>query len=202
MRAFTLDSFGAQPALRDDIPGPHVADNEVLVRVHASSVNPVDMFIAAGALKEMAQHEFPVILGRDFAGVVEQVGSAVSRYRIGDEVFGFLLHANPAVHDGSWAELISVPEDNFVAAKPRSVDFAHAGAAPRVETQGLTLVGLALTGLEDDGAIQLALPLDRRQDAALDAALDEVHDRFGSAAVTRAVLLGRDPGLAMPLLPD
>jgi len=130
MRAFTLDSFGAQPVLRDDIPGPHVADNEVLVRVHASSVNPVDVFIAAGALKEMAQHEFPVILGRDFAGVVEQVGSAVRRYRIGDEVFGFLLHANPAVHDGSWAELITVPEDNFVVAKPRSLDFAQAGAAP------------------------------------------------------------------------
>lgn len=88
MRAFTLDSFGAQPALRDDIPEPDVGDSQMLVRVHASSVNPVDVFMAAGALKEMAQHEFPVILGRDFAGVVEQVGSAVSRYRIGDEVFG------------------------------------------------------------------------------------------------------------------
>jgi len=146
MRAFTLDSFGAQPAFRDDIPEPDFGDNDLLVRVHASSVNPVDVFIAAGALKEMAEHEFPVILGRDFAGVVEQVGSAVNRYRIGDEVFGFLLHANPAVHDGSWAELITVPEDNFVAAKPRSVDFAHAGAAPLA---GITAIAafdaLALT---------------------------------------------------------
>jgi NADPH2:quinone reductase len=130
MRAFTLDSFDSQPALRDDIPEPRAAGNELLVRVHASSVNPVDVFIAAGALKEMAAHEFPVILGRDFAGVVEQLGSDVSRYQVGDEVFGFLLHANPTVRDGSWAELITVPEDNFVAAKPRSLDFAHAGAAP------------------------------------------------------------------------
>jgi NADPH:quinone reductase-like Zn-dependent oxidoreductase len=130
MRAFTLDSFGAQPALRDDIPEPHVGDKALLVRVHASSVNPVDVFIAAGALKDMAEHEFPVILGRDFAGVVEQVGSGVSRYQVGDEVFGFVLHANPTVHDGSWAELITVPEDNLVAAKPRSLDFALAGAAP------------------------------------------------------------------------
>jgi NADPH:quinone reductase-like Zn-dependent oxidoreductase len=130
MRAFTLDSFGAQPGLRDDIPEPRIGDEEMLVRVHASSVNPVDVFIAAGALKEMAEHEFPVTLGRDFAGVVEQAGSGVSRYRVGDDVFGFLLHANPTVHDGSWAELITVPEDDFVAAKPRTVDFAGAGVAP------------------------------------------------------------------------
>lgn len=130
MRAFTLDSFDAQPALRDDLPEPLVANNELLVRVHASSVNPVDVFIGAGALKEMAEHEFPVILGRDLAGVVEEAGSGVSRYRVGDEVFGFVLHANPTVHDGSWAELITVPEDNFVAAKPRSLDAPLAGAAP------------------------------------------------------------------------
>jgi len=137
MRAFTLDSFGARPALRGDVPEPDVGDNELLVRVHASSVNPVDVFMAAGALKYMVEHEFPVILGRDFAGVVEHVGSGVSRYRVADEVFGFLLHANPTVHDGSWAELISVPEDNFVAAKPRGLDFAQAGAAPLA---GLTAI--------------------------------------------------------------
>ncbi len=128
MRAFTLDRFGARPGLRDDIPEPDVGDDELLVRVHASSVNPVDVFMAAGAMKEMAEHEFPVTLGRDFAGVVEQVGSDVSGYRAGDEVFGFVLHADPAVHDGSWAELITISED-IVAQKPR-LDFAHAGAVP------------------------------------------------------------------------
>jgi NADPH:quinone reductase-like Zn-dependent oxidoreductase len=130
MRAFTFDSFGAEPALRDDLPEPHLGDHQLLVRVQNSSVNPVDVFIAAGALKEMVEHEFPVTLGRDYAGVVEQIGSGVSRYAIGDEVFGFLLHANPTVHEGSWTQLIAVPEDDFVATKPRNVDFAHAGAAP------------------------------------------------------------------------
>jgi NADPH2:quinone reductase len=130
MRAFTLESFGAQPALRDDIPTPHVGDHDLLVRVQASSVNPVDVYIAAGALKDMAEHEFPVTLGRDFAGVVERVGAGVGRYRVGDEVFGFVLHANPTIRDGSWAELITVPEDDFLAAKPGSVDLADAGAAP------------------------------------------------------------------------
>jgi NADPH:quinone reductase len=130
MRAFTLDSFDAQPGLRDDIAEPEIGDSELLVRVHASSVNGVDVFIASGAMKEMAEHTFPITLGRDFAGVVEQVGSGVGRYQVGDEVFGFVLHANPTVHDGSWAELIAVPEDNLVDPKPHSLDFAQAGATP------------------------------------------------------------------------
>ena len=77
-----------------------------------------------------------------------------------------------------------------------------ATARPLIETQGLTLVGLSLTNLEDEDRVQLALPFEQRHDAALDAALDQVRDRFGSAAVTRAVLVGRDAGISMPLLPD
>jgi DNA polymerase-4 len=79
-----------------------------------------------------------------------------------------------------------------------------AAAMPLIERQGLTLVGVALTSLDDDGAIQLALPFDRFSDSAgaLDATLDRLRDRFGSGAVTRAVLLGRDQGLTVPLLPD
>jgi DNA polymerase-4 len=77
-----------------------------------------------------------------------------------------------------------------------------ATAAPLIERQGLTLVGVAVANLDDDTALQLPLPFGRRDDDALDAALDEVRDRFGSAAVTRAVLLGRNTGLSMPLLPD
>jgi NADPH2:quinone reductase len=78
----------------------------------------------------MVEHEFPVILGRDYAGTVEQVGSDVTRYAVGDEVYGFLMHANPTVHDGSWAELIAVPEDMSIASAPEGVDAATAGAAP------------------------------------------------------------------------
>jgi DNA polymerase IV len=77
-----------------------------------------------------------------------------------------------------------------------------AAAMPMITRQGLTLVGVAVTNLDNDGAIQLALPFDRQASAALDAALDEVRNRFGSAAITRAVLLGRDQGFSMPMLPD
>ena len=76
-----------------------------------------------------------------------------------------------------------------------------AAAAPLIESRGITLVGISLTNLEDADRVQLTLTDDWRPDA-LDAALDQVRDRFGSAAVTRAVLVGRDPGISMPLLPD
>jgi DNA polymerase IV len=75
-----------------------------------------------------------------------------------------------------------------------------ATAMPMIERQGITLVGLSLSNLEDDDAIQLALPLDRHR--ALDATVDAVRDRFGTAAITRAVLLDHDEGVSMPMLPD
>ena len=71
-----------------------------------------------------------------------------------------------------------------------------------VEQRGLTLLGIALANLEDDLPIQLCLPLERDDSLLLDATLDEIRRRFGSTAVTRAVLLGRRPGVTMPLLPD
>jgi DNA polymerase-4 len=75
-------------------------------------------------------------------------------------------------------------------------------AMPLIERQGLTLVGVSVANLDDDRAVQLSLPFDPYSDGALDRALDEVRRRFGPAAVTRAVLLGRDQGFTVPLLPD
>ena len=128
MRAITLESFDSDPTLQE-IPTPQIAPNEVLVRVSASSVNPVDNSIVSGMLKDMVEHEFPVVLGRDFAGVVEQAGSEVSGLSEGDEVFGFITGMSPAVHEGTWVELIAVPE-SVATRKPEGVDTASAGAAP------------------------------------------------------------------------
>ena len=77
-----------------------------------------------------------------------------------------------------------------------------AASTPAIERRGLTLIGVAVANLESDDTLQLTLPLDGHDRAALDAALDEIRERFGLYAVTRAVLLGRHPGLTMPLLPD
>jgi NADPH2:quinone reductase len=169
MRAVTLDAFDTPPRLRDDLPAPTLAPTEVLVRVHASSANPADNSIAAGVLKQMGvEYEFPVILGRDYAGVVEQVGAEVTLYSVGDEVFGFLLHANPTVHDGSWAELVVVPQDTSIAPAPTGVDASTLGAAPvagiaamtatdAVElSDGDTLLIVGATGGVGSFAVQLA----------------------------------------------
>ncbi len=77
-----------------------------------------------------------------------------------------------------------------------------ATAMPMIERQGITLIGVALGNLENDDAIQLALPLEGHRARALDLTIDTVRDRFGTDSITRAVLVGRDPGISVPLLPD
>src|SRR3954463_8620025 len=150
MRAVTIDSPDTPPAVREDLPAPAPAENEVLVRVHASSVNPVDNSIAAGMLAQMGvQYEYPVILGRDYAGMVEQAGAAVDNYKPGDQVFGFILHANPTARAGAWAELITVTEELSIAHAPDGVDLAIAGAAPLAGITAVTAIAaLDLSGGE------------------------------------------------------
>ena len=77
-----------------------------------------------------------------------------------------------------------------------------ASALPMIDDRGLTLLGMAVANLDDDDTVQLALPFDRQAGGALDTALDEIKERFGTAAVTRTVLLGRSTGMSMPMLPD
>jgi NADPH:quinone reductase-like Zn-dependent oxidoreductase len=185
VRAFVLDSFDSPPHLRDDLAEPAPLAGGLLVRVRASSVNPADAAVARGMLKEMAEHDFPVTLGRDFAGVVEQVGSGVNRHQIGDEVYGFLPLTNPNVHDGSWTELIAVPEDNLVSAAPRRIDLQSAGAAP--------LAGLTALAAHD------ALALDRDETVLVIGAAGGVGSLFvqlaaGAGAHVIAPALPEDEG--------
>src|SRR5215218_6541248 len=204
MKAVTLDALDRPPRLRDDLRTPTPAPNEVRVRVRASSANPADNSIAAGMLEQMGvEYDFPVILGRDYAGVVEQVGAEVTRYSIGDKVFGFLLHANPTVHDGSWAELIAVPQDMFIGPSPQGVDLATAGAAPLAgiaaimaidalePSDGDTVLIVGATG----GVGSLALQLAARAGATVVApALPEDETYLRELGVSE--LLPRDGDLA------
>jgi NADPH2:quinone reductase len=168
VKAIAITAFDTPPALID-LPVPTPAPNEALVRVHTSSVNPVDNGIAAGMLRQMSvEYDFPVIIGRDYAGVVEQVGNEVSSIAVGDQVFGFLLHANPTAHDGSWAELITVPEHISIAQAPEGVDLANSGASPLAGitallsidaldlSEGDTVLIVGATGGVGGFAVQLA----------------------------------------------
>jgi NADPH2:quinone reductase len=141
VRAVTVDGPETAPALRADLPAPTPAADDVLVRVHASSANPIDNAVAAGMLAQMGvEYQYPVTLGRDYAGVVEQVGDAVSGFQAGDQVFGFLTHANPTARDGAWAELITVTEQASIAPVPDGVDLATAGAAPLAGITAMTAI--------------------------------------------------------------
>src|SRR5918992_4313834 len=126
MKAITIEQEGARPAVAG-VPTPVPEAGEVLVRVRASSVNPMDGAIAAGMLKGMVEHVYPIALGRDFAGTVEAVGDGVTSVTVGDEVLGAVPGIWPNVHAGAWAEQITAAEGMFVK-RPDGLEMAIAGA--------------------------------------------------------------------------
>jgi len=126
MKAVCIYGYGGPEMLKyEDAPRPHPDAGELLIRVHAAAVNPVDWKIREGHLKEMITPTFPLILGWDLSGVVETLGAGVARFKVGDEVF-----SRPDVaRDGAYAEYIVVRESE-VALKPKSIDHVHAAALP------------------------------------------------------------------------
>ena len=126
MKAVCIYAYGGPGALvYEDAPLPHPGDGEVLVRVHAAGVNPVDWKIREGHLKEMLHHTLPLVLGWDVSGVVEALGANTTRLRVGDEVF-----SRPDIsRDGAYAEFIAIRESE-IALKPKSLDHIHAAALP------------------------------------------------------------------------
>ncbi len=126
MKAVYIRNYGGRDQLMyGDLPKPEVGDNDVLIEVHAASVNPVDWKIREGYLRKFLTYQFPLILGWDVAGVVAAVGAKVTRFRVGDEVF-----SRPAIErNGSYAEYIAVDE-SLVARKPKNLSFEEAAAVP------------------------------------------------------------------------
>ena len=126
MKAVCIYSYGGPEVLvYEDAPCPHPGPGEVLVRIHAAGINPVDCKIREGHLKEMLHYTFPLVLGWDLSGVVESLGSGLTRLKVGDEVF-----SRPDIsRDGAYAEFIVVKESDL-ALKPKSIDHIHAAALP------------------------------------------------------------------------
>jgi len=129
MKAFVVERYG--DAVRaGDVPDPQAGAHDVLVRIHAASVNPVDLKIRNGDLKTILPFRTPFVLGNDLAGTVVAVGARVTRFAVGDEVYA---HPNQN-RIGTFAELIAIHQDD-VAAKPATLTMEEAASIPLV---GLT----------------------------------------------------------------
>jgi NADPH:quinone reductase-like Zn-dependent oxidoreductase len=126
MKTVCIYSYGGPGVLTyEDAPRPYPVDHEVLVRVHAAGINPVDWKIREGHLQGMLHHTLPLVLGWDVSGVVESIGSGVTRFKVGDEVF-----SRPDIsRDGAYAEFTLIHEAEL-ALKPASIDHVHAAALP------------------------------------------------------------------------
>ncbi|WP_244931163.1 NADP-dependent oxidoreductase [Nocardioides sp. W7] len=127
MRAVHITGPGEQLQLAD-LPIPTPSADEVLLRVHAASLNPLDNHIAAGWLEGMFEHRYPLVLGRDASGVVEAVGERVTGVQVGDEVIAHILF-EPPFQAGTLAEYALVP-GRTVTPKPADLDHVTAAALP------------------------------------------------------------------------
>lgn len=131
MKALTFKRYGKSPDIGlAEIVRPSLEPDEMLVQVHAAGVNPIDNMITAGTFKPVLHFDLPATMGSDLAGVVVEVGSRVTRFKPGDEVFASLFDLGK----GSIAEFAAVPE-SAAALKPKNLDFVQAASIPMV---GLT----------------------------------------------------------------
>ena len=128
MRAMVIDRWGGREQIREaDVEPPPVAPDGILVRVRAAGVNPVDAKVRGGYMDEKLPSHFPLILGWDVAGVVEQVGPAVTGFRPGDEVYGYIRRHH--LQYGTYAEFATAT-DTYFAHKPDELSFEEAAALP------------------------------------------------------------------------
>ena len=128
MRACIIEQFGGRDQMKAaSLPEPEPGEGEVLIRIHAAGINPVDWKIREGMLKEMFPHRFPLILGWEMAGVVEATGHSARRFKAGDEVYAYARR--PEIHKGTYAEYIVLPE-SYLARKPAGLSMTEAGSIP------------------------------------------------------------------------
>lgn len=126
MKAAVLDKFGEKLQIKD-ITKPELGEGMVLVKLKASGINPVDFALSQGYMKDRMPHEFPLVLGWDMAGVVEENGHSARRFRKGEEVYAYARR--PFLKEGTFAEYIALPE-SYLAKKPVNISFEEAGAIP------------------------------------------------------------------------
>jgi len=128
MKAIVVHEYGGPEVLKyEDVPRPEPKDDQLLIRVVAAGVNPVDGMIRSGLFAKDGSRAFPIILGGDVAGVVEKIGSKVTKFKAGDPVFAYVSLDN----SGGYAQYALVKEDE-AAPKPKSLTYVEAAAVPIV----------------------------------------------------------------------
>ena len=127
MKAFVVERYGKDGLRAADVPEPEVGDGDVLVRVSAAAINPLDTMVRNGEFKRLLRYRTPFVLGHDVAGVVTRVGAAVREFEVGDQVY-----ARPRdLRIGTFAQYIAIDQDD-VAPKPASLTLHEAAAVPLV----------------------------------------------------------------------
>lgn len=131
MKAIAIEKYGNNDVLQlKDLPIPEFNDNEVLVEIHAASINPVDFKIRDGGLKLLVPYKFPLILGNDFSGIIAKVGKNVRKFKVGDEVYA----RADKLKIGTFAEYIAINQEH-ISLKPKNISMEEATSIPLV---GLT----------------------------------------------------------------
>lgn len=194
MRAMTYDTYGGPEVLHlTDLPLPKVGPGEVLVRVRAAAVNPVDWKLMRGGLDALMDVRFPVVPGWDVAGVVERVGIDVPEYTVGDEVFGYAR--KDYLHGGTMAQYVTLAV-RHLAHRPAGLSWPEAAAVPLAGLtayQVLTRLGLRrgetvlihnASGGVGSAAVQIAHDLGARVLGSCSAASADRVRTLGAEPVT------------------
>jgi NADPH:quinone reductase-like Zn-dependent oxidoreductase len=127
MKAFVVTQYGKDGVRAADVPEPKVGSGDVLVRVSAASINPLDKMVRNGEFKQLLKYKTPFVLGHDVAGVVTEIGAGVRNFKVGDEVYA--RPRDPRI--GTFAEYIAIDQED-VAPKPASLTMHEAAAVPLV----------------------------------------------------------------------
>jgi len=194
MKAVVMHAYGGAEVLKlEDVPPPEPRDNEILIRVVAASINPVDVAIRKGYLAELVGN-FPIILGMDAAGIVEKVGNKVIKYKAGDPVFAFFTLKD----EGGYAEFV-IAKENELAPKPGAISFAQAagmGAAGAtawealIDTANLRAGQTVLVHGGSGGVGHLAIQIAKAKGTTLEEEVRQWLDDFGEG---RWKLQAREP---------
>ncbi len=138
MQAIAVKEYGAQPTVME-LPKPKPGPGQILIKIRAAGMNPMDRVISEGEWKATMPGTFPLVLGSDVAGVVEAVGQNATRFSPGDVVFGQLL-ITPLGSAGTYAEYVAVSEDADLVRMPKKLDPVVAASLPTAGVTALEIV--------------------------------------------------------------